>query len=308
MTKKRFFRILLSIVILIVAFDVGMNLCMRWYMSCHTIPGDYKKIEYMFKNVDAQILLMGASVCMNSIKPEILEKELGKRVFNGGVNDQRMEFFDVMTEAIFQYSTPELMILVLRSNDLTVSGTGRLSMMNIYFHCGNTKLDRYLEKGSLKNRILLNSALYRYNSYWWRILLYHFKSFDELAHGGFVAKPVPKYPPKLITQSKTATPPPVDPHKRQCLENILAMCRNAGTRLWIIVPPGYIKFNDGAEPNGLSHIRSFCAQNNILFIDDSQNPDFIDHPEYFFDNQHLNVNGAEQYTLRILRLIQENKI
>lgn len=307
MTKKKLFKILLCVVLLVIAIDVGLNWGMHWYVSRFDFPGDYRKFEYMFKHVDAQILLLGASTCMNSINPEILEKDLGKSAFNGGVNDQRLEFMDVMTDAIFSYAPPELLILVLRPDDLSRSGVGRLALMNIYYHCGHAKLDDYLDEGKLKQRILLGSALYRFNTHWWRILLYHFKSFGELDHGGFVGKPVPKLPPKHLDVPAGNTVSPVIPRKLQCLENILATCRKTGTRLWIVIPPEYFRHN-GKDHDGLSHIRDFCTRNEIPFTDDSKNPDYVDHPEYFFDNHHLNVNGAELYSRRISKLLQEDKL
>ena len=120
MTKKKFFLIILSVVLLVAAIDVMFDMGMRWYVQHGKIPGDYGKIEYMLKHENAQVLLLGASTCMNSFVPEIMEKELGKTVFNGGLNDQRLEFYDVMSDAVFKRSPPELLILVLRNNDLTI--------------------------------------------------------------------------------------------------------------------------------------------------------------------------------------------
>lgn len=309
MTKKKLLRIVLLVVVLVMALDVGFGRCMNWYMTHKDIPGDYKKIDYMLKGIDTQILFLGASTCMNSFKTETLEKELGKRVFNGGLNDQRLEFFDVMCEAVLNHSPPELLILVLRRNDLVVSGNGRIGMLTIYYHMGNTKLDGYLNEDSLKQKILLSSALYRFNTFWWRILLYHFKSFDELAHGGFVGKPVPKFLPKCVIKTQeNETIPSLNPHKLRCLENILASCRRTGTRLWIVIPPEYYMYKDGHESIELSYIRSFCETNSIPFFDDSQHPDFMDHPEYFYDNDHLNINGAELYTKYFLKTLKDEGI
>ena len=309
MTKKKLLRIVLLVVVLVMVLDVGFGRCMSWYLTHNDIPGDYRKIEYMLKGINTQILFLGASTCMNSIKPEVLERGLGKSVFNGGLNDQRLEFFDVMSEAVLSHSSPELLILVLRQNDLVIHSNGRLKMMNIYYHLGNTKLDAYLNEGSLKKKILLNSAFYRFNTYWWRILLYHFKSFDELASGGFVGKPVPKVLPyRLDATQEVDANLSVDHRKMLCINNIFAACRKAGTKLWVLIPPEYYIRNKGVESSALSHIHMFCNENNIPFFDDSQHPDFMDHPEYFYDNNHLNANGAEVYTQFFLKRLKEEGI
>ena len=307
MTKKKLLKLVLYVVILVAAIDVGTGWGFHWFMRSHSIPGDYGKIEYMLKDVDVQILLLGASTCMNSINPELLEKELGKSVFNGGLNDQRLKFFDVMTDAILKRSHPELLVLVLRRNDLVISSNGRLAMMNIYYHLGNKKLDKYLNNDSLLQKILLSSSLYRFNTYWWRIMLYHFKSFEELAHRGFVAKPVPPILPRRVDISPSDADinvPSVNPQKLQCLENILAACREAGTRLWIVITPEFITLDNGQEFCDSLLIREFCQKNNITFFDHSQHPDFMDHPEYFYDNNHLNGNGAIIYTQLFMKMLQ----
>lgn len=304
MTKTKFLLIILGIALSIAVIDVCFGLAMRWYVQNREIPGDYRKIEYMRIHLDAPILLLGASTCMNSINPDLLKNEIGKNVFNGGLNDQRLELFDIMCDMIFRHSTPELLVLVMRPNDLTVSGRGRISMMNIYYHLGYPKLDHYLNQGQLKKKILLNSALYRFNTYWWRIMLYNFKSFNELAHGGFVGKPVPKILPERI-MAAAGNNTPVNSEKLQCLKNILETCRRSGTCLWIVIPPEYYKHGAESESPGLPHIRKFCEENKIFFVDDSQHPDYMDHPEYFFDNNHLNIHGAEKYTLRFLNLLRE---
>ena len=89
---------------------------------------------------------------------------------------------------------------------------------------------KYLDGEELKKRILLSSALYRINTFWWRILLYHFKSFDELGHGGFIGKPVPKFLPtsRVLAEEKTVSE--VNRRKLQCLKNIHAACRKNGTK------------------------------------------------------------------------------
>ena len=306
MTKKKLLVILLGTVGLLAVIDIAVGFGISLYLRHFILPGDYGKIEYMLKRVNAPIIFLGASTCACSIDSEMLEKGIGKKVFNGGLNDQRLEFFDVMSEAILKQSpAPELLILVLRDNDLTTSDKGRLGIMNIYYHSGNSKLDRYLDSGALKQRILLSSVLYRINTFWWRILLYHFKSFNELDHGGFIGKPVPKFLPASRTLTVEKPVSAVNRHKLQCLKNILNNCRQKGTKLLIMIAPEYFSCSPDFERHGETVIRQFCTQYSIPLINDSHNPDYINHPEFFFDNYHLNINGAKVYSEYILQLLRK---
>ena len=82
-------------------------------------------------------------------------------------------------------------------------------------------------------------------------------------------------------------------------------CRKAGTKLWIVIPPEFYQRTKATDFGGLTHIQRFCEENGIPFINDLQAPDYMNHPEYFYDNDHLNVRGAELYTQRILEFLQK---
>ena len=203
MTTKRFFIYLASVAAIVTTTDMLSGLALSRYMSSHDLPGDYMKINHMLRSGKEDILILGSSVGMNSFIPAEFENEFGISCFNAGANDQGMEFHEVMLSAFLKRHKPKMVVLALRPHDILSKSRGRFGMLRIFYKCGYPLIDRFLEDEGAWEKLCLNSTLYRFNTFGWRLLLYHLKSKDELADGGFVAKPVvapPEAPYSLRTE------------------------------------------------------------------------------------------------------------
>ena len=297
MTAKRFFLYLASVAALVAATDVLSGLAMSRYVSTCNLPGDYMKITHMLRSGDEDILILGSSVGMNSLIPSEFTNKFGLTCFNAGANDQSMEFHEVMLSAFIKRHKPKMVVLALRPHDILNKSRGRFGMLRIFYKCGYPLIDRFLEDGGAWERLFLKSALYRFNTFGWRLLLYHFKSKNELADGGFVAKPVvapPEY--TKITELAQGDPlPKPDAEKLASFESIASMCRSAGARFIVVLTPYHFDYGE-TRPAGAAVFEKICRERGIEFYDDVGNPEFSPRGELFFDNFHLNKNGAALYT------------
>ena len=239
MTAKRFFLYIATVAALVAATDVLSGLAMSRYVATSNLPGDYMKINHMLRSGNEDILILGSSVGMNSLIPSEFTNKFGLTCFNAGANDQTMEFHEVMLSEFLKRHTPKIVVLALRPHDILNKSIGRFGMLRIFYRCGYPLIDRFLEKDGAWERLFLNSALYRFNTFGWRLLLYNFKSKNELADGGFVAKPVvapPKY--TKMTGLKQGDPlPKPDAEKLASFDSIASMCRSAGTRFAVVLTP-----------------------------------------------------------------------
>ena len=297
MTTKLFFLYLASVAAIVAATDMISGLAMSRYVSTHNLPGDYMKINYMLRSGQEDILILGSSVGMNSLMPSEFEKKFGHTCFNAGANDQSMEFHEVMLSAFLKRHNPKMVVLALRPHDILSKSRGRFGMLRIFYKCGYPLIDRFLEEDGLWERLCLKSALYRFNTFGWRLLLYHLKSKNELADGGFVAKPVVA-PPAYTKMSELAPGDPLpqpNEEKLASFESIAAMCRSAGARFAVVLTPYHFDFGE-TRPAGSALFEKICGERGIEFYDDTCNPEFSPRGELFFDNFHLNKDGAELYT------------
>jgi len=297
MTAKRFFLYIATVAALVAATDVLSGLAMSRYVSTCDLPGDYMKINHMLRSGNEDILILGSSVGMNSLIPSEFTNKFGLTCFNAGANDQTMEFHEVMLSEFLKRHTPKIVVLALRPHDILNKSIGRFGMLRIFYRCGYPLIDRFLEKDGAWERLFLNSALYRFNTFGWRLLLYNFKSKNELADGGFVAKPVvapPKYTKMTGLRQGDPLPKP-DAEKLASFDSIASMCRSAGARFAVVLTPYHYDYGD-THPAGVALFEQICRERGIEFYGDTCNPEFSPRGELFFDNFHLNKNGAALYT------------
>ena len=218
MTTKRFFLYLASVAAIVAATDMLSGLVLSRYVSKHNLPGDYMKINHMLRSGQEDILILGSSVGMNSFIPSEFETKFGLSCFNAGANDQNMEFHEVMLSAFLKRQKPKMVVLALRPHDILSKSRGRFGMLRIFYRCGYPLIDRFLEEGGAWEKFCLNSALYRFNTFGWRLLLYYLKSKNELADGGFVAKPVVA-PPAYTKISELSAGDPLPRQSRRQFRN-----------------------------------------------------------------------------------------
>lgn len=298
MSVKKLVVVLLGVLLAVAAVDVGLDGLITRYVQTHAFPGDYAKIHYVMRECDKSFLLLGASQCSASYETELFEKELGTDAFNCGLNAQTVELFDVILDGCVRRKPPKHVLLALRPLDLISRSTERLSMLNIYYGTYTPLLDRYLENGSLFNRLTLKSSLLRINTHWWRILLYHFMTYDELKNGGFVAKPVRDlHPTEKIhcTRQRVLDAQAIIPEKKAVLDHLVETCRRHGIRLHVVLPPTMTEFSEFGNPYA-KLLEAYCAEKGVDFFNDAELPEIADRPEYFFDDAHLNADGARAYT------------
>ena len=286
--------------------DLIFGKLIGWYIDHYKLPGDYQKFQYMIKNTNEDILLLGSSVCMNSIIPELVEKEFHMSCFNGGANAQSLEYVDTMIDIVLNHHTPKIIILCLRPYDLFLKTNERYNMFRIYYKHGFPKIDRYLESGSLTEYLAMQSSFYRLNTYGWRLLLYHFKSYNELNNGGFVGKPKLAINPPLVIQPDVSSQeelPKPNIEKLEILRQIFIQCKKHNVTLFVTIPPAYYEIGN-VQKYQCHLFKEYCDENAVPFFDDFYNPYFIKHPEFFYDNNHLNVDGAKNYTKQLLEKLQ----
>ena len=309
MTTKRFFLYLASVAAIVAATDMLSGLVLSRYVSKHNLPGDYMKINHMLRSGQEDILILGSSVGMNSFIPSEFETKFGLSCFNAGANDQNMEFHEVMLSAFLKRHKPKMVVLALRPHDILSKSRGRFGMLRIFYRCGYPLIDRFLEEGGAWEKFCLNSALYRFNTFGWRLLLYYLKSKNELADGGFVAKPVVAPPAYTkISELSAGDPlPPPEVGKLASFDSIAAMCRSAGARLAVVLTPYHFDYGE-TRPAGAAVFEKICRERGIEFYDDTCNPKFSPRGELFFDNFHLNKDGATLYTADFLERLSSHPV
>ena len=155
------------------------------------------------------------------------------------------------------------------------------------FYKTNPIVKDYLNRLGWKEVLKAQINMYRYNS---KAIIFT----ENILHAG---KEDNGYSPLYrimknadIREAKSLMP---DNHNQFTINNftrMISLCNNSGVKLIITTSPCY----KPVKGNELTH--SICYKYNIPYIDLYNTDYFNSHPELFYDQNHLNNDGAIVYT------------
>ncbi len=299
---KKFLSFVFSCLVIVLLVDVLFGTFCNWYVKDKPLPGDYENVDYLIKRSTDDVIILGSSIALNSLMPTIVEDSLGMTCFNGGANGQTLTFYDTMVECILARHKPKMIVLGLKNEELAGTGVGgRYNFLVPYYDKGYSMIDSCLKARDKYEPYLLKSNLYRYNTIWWRILLYHFITPGEPGEKGFVAKGIPSFYPTLYKKEVSTQ---ISNQRKEEFRSMVERCRNAGVQLVAYFPPNYYKYSGKSAT--INYVENYCKEHNIPCFDDSQDAEFLKNKEWFYDNVHLNKNGAVIYTEHFIAELKED--
>ena len=119
---------------------------------------------------------------------------------------------------------------------------------------------------------------------------------------GFEPMPNKKHITPLVKDESNMSNKEVSEKKAERMRNTICRVKDKGIQLVIVDSPKYVK--QSCENNSKATMKSICNEYNIPIIDNTQLADIVAHPEFFYDQVHLNENGAKAYTKLFLDQLQ----
>ncbi len=290
---KKLLLYIASILFIIIAFDFLVGVCCKYYIKNHQLTGRYEPLDRLLKTVNSDILIIGNSIILNSLDPKTIEDSLSQSCYNGGIIGQGIDFSETIIDCVLQRYTPKTIILGLRPEEMGGNiGDGIYDILRPYYNMGYTSIDEHLESYSGSKRILLHSNLIRYNTIWIRVILYMFFDKSIYPQNGFMPKEVPLTLAQQKIMSYCATP---SKEKLETIERIIKKCKTKGINIVICFPPTLQIFPQKPIPC-VEAVEQICKKNNSYCITNYDCQYYQERPELFFDDVHLNINGAKLYS------------
>lgn len=284
---------IVSIIIIVAVVDIVFGMGMSYYTRTHKLNGDYRAIDHLIRDSVDELVVLGSSVALNSIDTKKISDSLNIKAYNGGSNGQTFPFYLTLMEIIADKPGLKTVILGMKEASLCDEGLGnRYNLLVPYYDCGHGAIDSRMESKSALDKLLLKSSLYRYNSIWFRILLYMFMDPGLVEECGFVAKDIPRYYPHKIRVDDTNDI--VTDERRQEFEEFVSLCKNKNIRLIVCVPPRYEAAGD--MNSGERYLRQRALSNDFELWFDAKDTPISSDSTLFYDNTHLNYLGADKYT------------
>lgn len=300
--KKVWIWILIVIASVAVA-DLLFGVAMRGYISKYRLKGDYRSVDYLLRESKDELVVLGSSVALNSFNTKMLSDSLGIKAFNAGSNGQCLPYYQSLLEIIAERPELKTLILGVGENNLNDTGLGtRYKLLIPYYDSGYEPIDRRLEGDSRLDKIFYKSSLYRYNTIWFRILLYHFYEPGIKGENGFISKELPPYFPKKQSRRRDFV---MSEERSEELDSMVALCKRNDIRLIMCITPKYESrsFRTDVEKK----LRQRAARGDFeLWFDADTTPLSAD-STLFFDDAHLNYRGADIYTSIIIDRLRDDK-
>lgn len=291
---KKFLIWISVVIITVVIVDFSLGYFFKSYLSTHTLPGDYESVEKVLRHNDSDILVLGSSVALNSINTKALEDSLGLKSYSGGGNGQAFPFYLTILKGAIASHPPKTVVLCIQPSALTDEGVGvRYNFLAPYYGAGIADIDKNLNGVKKHNAIFMKSSLYKLNTIWFRILLYHFITPDIRGENGHIAKPLPPVFP-------TKQPGEIKPFSNERLtqfKEFVDLCKENDIELIVLFSPLYNNFDNLTDSNyAVGQTASLAAESGFEMYNDIALEPFASSPELFYDNAHINFNGTKIYT------------
>lgn len=295
---SRFGSALLTFVLLIIATDILIGIVFdKTIQHLPNYSGDLAKDNYRLHRMETDIVIIGSSRGSHHYVTKQLNDSidayLGQHysLYNAAIDGKFANSNSCAAEVVVSRYHPKLVIYDLSESQLRGKQTD--IKFSTPYYWTDTIVHRYLDNLGAKERALMKSSMYRYNSKLLSIAVNFLQSVPE--DDGYE----PLYGTSIdtiqINKTQTSTKKGIsdnhlNEYSKQNFINALNRYKSAHVPLVIVCSPQFRPSNNNQQ------LKKICDSLDIPFIEFYDTPYFNAHPELFKDISHLNDAGAHEYT------------
>lgn len=307
-SMQRFLPKALLFVLLLAGLDRGLGAILQHFYSKTLYGENWPKQNWLLSS-RFDVVILGSSRTFRHYVPSIIERELGRTVFNAGENGQYLLYAIALGNLILERYAPKVIILDMLPSFLvelpdTDLEWDRLEILLPY--ADDPTVSDMLNRKSRFESIKRLSKLYRFNSIVLNIA-------DNIRNGpqdydnGYVSIGVPRYRPKnpfiLDTIDEQFIRP--DSLKRALLVSFIKKAQQRGATVVMSFSPSLAPVSDRVARQ-LDAFDRLADELDIPFlaIRTEEFPEFADQT-LFMDYIHMNAQGAEKFSAVFARQLAE---
>lgn len=287
---KNLLKSLLFITVALFAVD-RMGGQLMWWVNQHTQDLSGPKLRYLANEVKADMILLGTSRCNFHYVPSILEDSIDMSVYNGGIDASNCIYahYFVLNQILLHH-TPKMICLELMTNDYARQPNSFETTSFFAPYIGRSERADSVFRDAGTYWSYQFSHLYRHNAKAVSNIGGLLVNKQQESQAGYIPLPQPAFPPKSLNRADK--PEATDQLKVQYLRKFVALCQSRHIRLAFMVSPAYSK----ADANLYAVLKDVAKEHGIPFFDYHTQGLFLNHPDYFKDNEHLWDKSARLYT------------
>lgn len=269
------------------------------YMTTHAKGGETKQLVDLCKKDHYDMLVMGSSKAHHNYIPQVFTDSLGLTCYNAGYDGNGIILAYGILSMIEEDRLPKLIVYDVKPQ------------FDIYKYKGDGDYTRYFQKMKIfYGEEVVNSIIRRISrleliKLWSGLVRYNGELINTIF--GFCRRPIMDdsygYKPAFgqleedTMQEKDYTNH-LDLIKLVFFRDFIRLVKEKNITLVVVFSPEYkTPFSDDFQP-----IRDLCDSESILVVDCFDDPSF-QKMELFKDHCHLNEQGAEEFTSRIVEIL-----
>ena len=306
--KKGLIKFLLSsliVLILVIFIDFTIGITIKSMLPNISNKEDIGKTYFSLNDVNTPIVVVGSSRASHHYVTSVIENEYNKETYNVARDGCFFSYNCCVMNSILDRYNPEIIIWENDINSLYENVNDPLESLYPYYK-QNSYITSILKEQQVSDIIKLNFNLYRYNSIIHKIVVINFaknKYKDKTIKGYLPLTPKENLSRKALEASTSRNNYDLSQNKITLFKNTLDRAKKQGVKIIVVDSPKYMLLNTNSI--SADTMERICNEYDATFINNTQLPLFLEHPEYFNDMTHLNNIGANIYTNIFLSQIKD---
>lgn len=292
---KRFLIQIIAFFAILIVVDMACGLAFKRIESKAKGGFTYRD-HYICDELETDVLVSGSSRCVRHYNPQIISDSLGLSCYNSGQMGNGIILNYGRFRMVEERKKPKIIIYDLHPEfDLLVGYDNHRYLTWLKSHYGRDGIADIFESIDKTEKFKMLSQMYRYNSRWVEIMMDFLHPISDARNNGFSP---------LIGEMDKTKVRSVQDSKRDYLFDDLKISylnklidESQGEKLYIVVSPIWY----GMDTSQFEPVRQICQERGIPFIDFSNDPKYVHHDEFFFDGNHMNERGADEFTRDLIR-------
>ncbi len=304
--KKGIRRLCLTVLAVLVAvtvLDFAVGKTLDWMLPQISNQGDTRKTYFSLYEVNTPLVIVGSSRAAYHYVTQMVEDSLRMSAYNVGLSGCFYDYNCCVVNSIFDRYTPEVLIWECDKNSFYKDTDDPLEGLYPYYGRNHWATETIMAEMPWTEQARLISRTYRYNSVILRVLMRYLSrsSFEEDTHKGYQSLDFSTSKKSLTLATESPSEREISESKVDRFRSILQRAEEMGIKMVVADSPRY----EIASRSNLSakRMRDMCIEYGVLFLENTEMQYFLDHPELFYDEAHLNDKGARIYTEIVIKQI-----
>lgn len=282
----------------------------RIYAQVKTGESSGGLVNLALAHKDAQLIFFGNSRCRHQVVPEVIMQSFPVKVHNAGAIGQNIQYHHALLQLLLaEQTSAQVFVRLIDHRELHLNGmAGANKLSPMYGRLPG--VDALLEEGDRWNTLKYLSHSYRYNSMVLPILRNYFdpEVGEEDGYRPMYGNQVVTDPAKANPVPPLPQPLPIDPAREALIVDFNARAQAAGIQVVAALSPMWRLPNPlSPEETGLlAHYEELLQKQGVplLKVDEAHYPE-LNNPKLYWDNEHLNDEGARLFSRLLAARLQE---